>query len=367
MSRSGALIGMLCTAVLGFGLGWWFALPSAPLQPVAEPPTRPPAANSVANRTAAPGPLQAARRLLAQKSWFALEQWLRNSLPGSEAEPEEQALLNAEIVRAIAAQANKHDALVQLRVLDILLVERPGEVTILQHKADLQILSGRLEPALETYFQILDQQPLPEIVADVWVAIERLTSALDAQFKSQQSHAARVAFWRQTTARYPPSDQFRLQLAKALIGAGDTPAAQQILRETGTADITAQARDEVEAMLNARTATLDFDNRGDRILADVRSAAGLQMTLLVDSGATITALSRDALRRAGARRAGRSVRLQTAGGVVEADVYTVDELWVQGRSLREVTVVELPVELAGLDGLLGTDLLRRLNWAVDKL
>ena len=55
------------------------------------------------------------------------------------------------------------------------------------------------------------------------------------------------------------------------------------------------------------------------------------------------------------------MRIRTAGGVVETGVYRVPELEVQGQYFSDVRVLELPVVLPGLDGLLGLDIIHQLS------
>ena len=87
----------------------------------------------------------------------------------------------------------------------------------------------------------------------------------------------------------------------------------------------------------------------------------LQLSLLVDTGATVTTLTREVLRTSGARRLRDTARIRTANGVVEAAVYEVPLLDVQGHRFENVRVLELPVELPGLDGLLGLDLVDQMT------
>jgi predicted aspartyl protease len=85
----------------------------------------------------------------------------------------------------------------------------------------------------------------------------------------------------------------------------------------------------------------------------------------VDTGATITSLSKVALRRLGASREDANVRLQTASGIIDADLYRVAALEIEGRLFENLRVVELPIEISGVDGLLGVDILDQLPWSVE--
>jgi len=67
------------------------------------------------------------------------------------------------------------------------------------------------------------------------------------------------------------------------------------------------------------------------------------------------------LRALGAQRQNDKVRVQTANGIVTANVFVVPELEVQGRRYANLRVLELPVDITGLDGLLGLDVIREVN------
>jgi predicted aspartyl protease len=163
----------------------------------------------------------------------------------------------------------------------------------------------------------------------------------------------------------PSSDFFRYQWARALAQYKQHDEALRILAQTGTADVSQQSLDDlVEQILLAQT-TVEFQRDGDRLLSLARTPGGLSITLLVDTGANVTSLSKSALRTFAAQRLPEQAHVRTAGGIVTTGIYTVPEMLVEGRLFSDLRVIELPVDLPGIDGLLGTDLINQL--AVDPL
>ena len=137
--------------------------------------------------------------------------------------------------------------------------------------------------------------------------------------------------------------------------------ARRVLQETGTSDIPQVTLDELRVRIDNAEQGRQFQRENGRMLSTATTPAGLQFKLLVDTGANVTSLSIDALRAMAATRLQEQAMIRTASGVVSTGVYQVDELQVQGRTFKQLRVIELPAELPGLDGLLGLDLLEQLS------
>ena len=155
--------------------------------------------------------------------------------------------------------------------------------------------------------------------------------------------------------------------------AGDAAGAQRLLDEIGTTDVAQDTLDDLAVEIAQASQGPGFVRRNGQLLATVSAGPQAQtespaFELLVDTGANITSLSRRALRQLSAEPTGRSVKVRTAGGTVETEVFVVPQMYVQGRVVSNVRALRLPNEMLGMDGLLGTDILQRLNWMpVDSL
>lgn len=93
---------------------------------------------------------------------------------------------------------------------------------------------------------------------------------------------------------------------------------------------------------------------------------GQPANFLVDTGATLTAVSTDTAEAAGlkAREAGLPVRMQTANGPVAADLTTIDELRFGNVAARGLDAIIAPG--LGSTNVLGMNLLSRLaSWRVE--
>ena len=157
------------------------------------------------------------------------------------------------------------------------------------------------------------------------------------------------------------NDRLRLLLAQAQAGAGDPEAALATLAETGTQGVTEfEIEDLRERLTSADQPPVEFRREGNSLIATA-SVAAEPVQLLVDTGATTTALSISTLRQLGARPLNRRTLVQTAGGRISADLYRLPEIIIGNRRFRDHTVLGLDNPPAQWDGLLGMDLLQALN------
>ncbi|HYF56967.1 MAG TPA: TIGR02281 family clan AA aspartic protease [Salinarimonas sp.] len=130
------------------------------------------------------------------------------------------------------------------------------------------------------------------------------------------------------------------------------------------------------SVLSGRTAPADPPTRmgagGERLLviaADLRghfmvhpSVGGTRLRMLVDTGASVVALTHEDAARAGLRASSSDPvrRLQTANGVVEARAVRVREMSVGDIVVRDVEAVVMPPGRLSTS-LLGMSFLRRLK------
>lgn len=339
-----------------YSLGYWQG------QRVAQPPAGAPAAVVQADPGAdaelllvREDPAADFDALAASGAWFQLERWLvdhRRSLDYSH---------GARLIKQLSRQINKYDAVAMRRVLRAYLAAVPDDAGALFLLSDLQQVGGMREAALETLFTILDFPVDGQIADNARRSVEQIVKVIDNELQSRGALAEREAFWRHVSQRLPSSDYFRYEWARSLAAIKQWDEAQRVLAETGTSDVAQETLDTLSARIEVAKQGLQFQRDGDRLLSSVATGSGLSLTLLVDTGANVTSLSKTALRAAAAVKMAESARVRTAGGVVETGVYRVPELTVQGRRFTDVRVIELPVELPELDGLLGLDLLNQLG------
>lgn len=101
--------------------------------------------------------------------------------------------------------------------------------------------------------------------------------------------------------------------------------------------------------------------RGDSFFINV-SVESRPLRLLLDTGASITALSLEAIQQLGLRPTGRFIQLNTANGVRTAQLFGANNVRIGGLRKRNVIVAEIDMpNSSGIQGLLGTDLLNDID------
>ena len=124
-----------------------------------------------------------------------------------------------------------------------------------------------------------------------------------------------------------------------------------------------------QATLVTEVAGVPLVRSGQNFLVDVTPAAAGSLRLLIDTGASMTMLTTDALQRRGLRyhETGRSELFNTANGKVRAPIYILESLSVGDWYVQqlEVGVLDLGGQ-AGIDGLLGMNFLSHFRFFIDQ-
>ena len=348
----------------GFAAGVWYAQVSS--EAVVTP--------QETSRQLAPAPVQATGTppesvdrlavLLQNKQWYQITEWLQAPT---------QVVTYAQgqaIIQAIQANMNKYDALAMRRMLNLYLTHQPDDSSALFLLSDLQLLEGMEETALQTLLGIMSGGFAQEQVERARREADRLIETITTALRNRRAFSELQQFWQHVSERYPSSDAYRYRWARSLLLAGQVDQAHRLLAEVGTTDVAQDSLDELARDIAEARQGPGFVQRNGQLVATVASSVeGLnQFELLVDTGANVTSLSRRALRQLNAIATGRNVRVRTAAGTVETEVFVVPEMYVQGRLVTNLRTLRLPNEMLAMDGLLGTDVLRRFKWMpVDSL
>ena len=189
------------------------------------------------------------------------------------------------IERAVKAGRNL-EARRQLRVL---LDAEPRNSWALITLADIYLDEGRTDDAIATLLLVLDYP-------DDFSVVDAVQRTLDdaVQRHVELLDAPRIpSFYEYMTARLPADDRYRLAHANALAAIGDFEAARYVLDRIGNNGVTAQQVDTLRSALDT-IKDLPIRREGQRILASP-DIAGRRVELLVDTGATRTALNASAL------------------------------------------------------------------------
>ncbi|HSF04183.1 MAG TPA: retropepsin-like aspartic protease [Methylomirabilota bacterium] len=179
----------------------------------------------------------------------------------------------------------------------------------------------------------------------------------------------------------------RLLLGALLVLAVTVPAVAQLYRWTDTEGVVRYTNDRAAIPPAHRNGATDIGSPAPRpapspgpalergVMAPftaggpinvAASLNGAPLVLMVDTGADRTVVSPDALARAGLAPApGRAVRVLGVAGSATAGEALVERLELAGARVGPLPVIVLDVGVAGVDGLLGRDVLDHFTLTVD--
>ncbi|MGE0623283.1 MAG: aspartyl protease family protein [Pseudomonadales bacterium] len=239
-----------------------------------------------------------------------------------------------------------------------------GDAQALFLLADLRQMTGDADAALEPLIDILRFPPTPEDATQARRRLDLLINAREQQLIHAGDLAGLVAYFEQLVLAEPAWDGHRLKLARWLARSGAHAEAARLLKEVGTVGVTQDEIDLLAAEIELADARLPVERDNGAMYARASVSSGRRSgsyRLLVDTGATMTGLAEERLVALGARRVEDRVSVQTAAGRVELPVYRIAELKLGSLVLNDLPVLGFDALPAGVDGLLGTDVLARLS------
>lgn len=234
----------------------------------------------------------------------------------------------------------------------------PQDYDVRFQLADAWLAAGEPGLALEPILEVLAAPLTVEVAERAAQVRDQLAGIERSRLEAAGDLAGLVALQERLLAAEPGSEEQRLALAAAQLEAGALDAAEETLELVSGYDPSAVA--DLEEQLAAQRSQLTIERSGREMFA-VAAARDEPLRLLIDTGATQSALDTAALTRIAAEVTGELRSVLTAAGPIEAAVYRVPELRLAGRRFTDVEVLELPASPTDADGLLGLDLLAQLG------
>ncbi len=250
-----------------------------------------------------------------------------------------------------------------------------------QDFAALRLLAGAYREAGERGLELDSLMQALDAAADaagreaVAQDIDAAVGAYAEQLLAQQAAAELAALYEALLVRLPESGRYHLALARLYVQLDRSEDAALMLEQARyLPDAAAQAQEMLAALEQAAPAPaaagrpVGLLRLGSHYAVETVLNDAVTALLVIDTGASLSVIAPEVLQRAGVlpEPGGRSVSLQTAGGAVTAPLYALGRLSVGDRAVAGVRVAALRIPaLAGADGLLGMDFLRRFRFAID--
>jgi clan AA aspartic protease (TIGR02281 family) len=236
--------------------------------------------------------------------------------------------------------------------------------------------------AIEQLYEAKGLAWRPEMLEELTRNIRALVAESADALKQRGDTTGLLELYQDLTRLEPGYAPYFIGLATAQLALDDSDAARQsLLLVAQDSDVGAQARELLERVRLAaaeaqppesaapatEVAGIPLLRSGSHFLVDARLGSQ-QARLLIDTGASLTMLTPDALNRRGvaAQATGKTGLFNTANGRVSAPIYRLDALSVGDWQVSDLDVGVLELGEPGIDGLLGMNFLRHFQFFIDQ-
>ena len=238
--------------------------------------------------------------------------------------------------------------------------------------------------AIEQLYEAKAHAFRPEMLTRITRQIRKVVDQQAKKYNADQNTAGLLELFQHVTQLEPDYAAYFIELARVQLALEDRDAAQRsltlVVNDAGVGEqargMLARLQETMPAVTGSGQATLVTEvagvplvRSGQNFLVDVTPAAAGSLRLLIDTGASMTMLTTDALQRRGLRyhETGRSELFNTANGQVRAPIYILESLSVGDWYVQqlEVGVLDLGGQ-AGIDGLLGMNFLSHFRFFIDQ-
>lgn len=256
-------------------------------------------------------------------------------------------------------------------LLDDILAVLPAFIDARWMLAQLQIEEKQYEKSVDTLYSGRSYVATLDDLQRIERQIKQTVSTSHGQLVACCDAARLAAFYEHLVALDSSRTDYYVALAQAYADGGRLNAATKTLSMVlHDPEVGAQARS-LLAKLEGRASDgtqIPLQRHGNQYLVPVLFNDSVELTLLLDTGASMTVLSAaafDVLRAAATPLGERA--LTTANGKVVAQVFRVSSVAVGGRRVDDVVVAVVDqLDESGLAGLLGMDYLDDFQFSIDR-
>jgi clan AA aspartic protease (TIGR02281 family) len=386
--RRGTAILLVLALITGWGLGWysrerWRPEPQADRAPSRFIPTAPPSGdlNSVhPDEAMRPEPGDALRQLLESGAFArAVERYGALEARADDATVQRARGELLEHARRLIAQTDYPSA-IHLLQLYLQIDYRDVDARLLL--ADASRGENDMSAAIGQLYEAKGQAWRPETLEELNRRIRAMVAEAADALKQRHDTTALLELYQSLTQLEPSYAPYFIGLATAQLALDDIDAARQsLLLVAQDPEVGARARELLERVrvaavdvrppetsaASTEVAGIPLVRNGNHFLVDARLGSQ-QARLLIDTGASLTMLTPEMLKRRGlaARATGRTGLFTTANGRVSAPIYRLDSVSIGDWQVSDLDVGVLELGDPGIDGLLGMNFLRHFQFFIDQ-
>lgn len=239
--------------------------------------------------------------------------------------------------------------------------------------------------AFNAYLRASELENNPSDLSQLLKSLFIASGHLRATYESNGDLISIRDLYQVLSDRHPSFQRFQYELAISKLTLGEMNGAARLLKpltyDPELGQISKQALAKIErfkesksgaGVAQGRTVESVTNNRLGDIVVPLISAGSSFLVdsvierqstrLLLDTGASITALSSQLVERLKLEPSSRSIRLNTANGITNARVYKVKQLRLNNLILRDIFIAEIDLDNnQAFQGLLGTDVLNQFK------
>lgn len=290
-----------------------------------------------------------------------------------------------QIKTAFLSQFSKHRQSKNHQYAQTLLVNATSALDDLALWKNLAAISIKLTDwptALSAQLRSAELEIDPQQLDGILLSLVSTASQLRAKFEQLDDQLSIRELYQRLNAAHPSYARFQLELAQSHLRLDNPERALPLLEQLQyDPELGRLAKQKLAALKQDQERLNDQEevataqpqkNLGSDILVPLNrvgnsflvntSINGRSSPLLLDTGASITALSKDLIRRLNLEPTGRSIQLSTANGIARSNLYRAKRIRLGRLAVDNLIVAEIDLKRnSGFQGLLGTDLLNRIN------
>jgi clan AA aspartic protease (TIGR02281 family) len=243
----------------------------------------------------------------------------------------------------------------------------------LELKIQSMVATGDFVGALDRLLQLELEANSASQVSRLNILLDKIVSQHVKELVERHRQAEIDALYQMLTLRMPERAEYYILLAEHRIELGASQAALPVLAQIENHDqLGERARQLIESItqpeISPPLASAPLTPARGQFIVKATLDGDSEVLLLIDTGASMTILDPQVLRRLGYSLQGRSANFSTANGVARAPIVEIDSLDIDGVGMSPVSVGALSIKgtHGRIDGLLGMDFLGQFEFVLDQ-
>jgi len=287
--------------------------------------------------------------------------------------------LTTENSNSFLAQAN---LLTDERAIDLLVAynNEYNDLDVWAKLSQLYIKTKQWSLAIESLLSEVSSEYRPEKIAILNNNLIAVASHAHSELENRKDEVGINQLYQYLNESLPDNTRFQLELANSYLRLNNTEQARYLLEvlqfdlELGEVAKNTLTRLNEDLQNNSEKISDKpplTSNRNEIVIPLQRAGNSFfvnteinrrKTNLLLDTGASITALSSSLIQKLGLKPNGKEIQLSTANGIRTARLYHVDRITLGRLSIKNMVIAEIEFSSnSPFQGLLGTDLLNQLD------